>query len=270
MNEDVSDTVQLRFEDGRLADPPTENDTTDGYTVDPIAPGDRTGYVVEVRSGALATNSGLGEAVETHGRTLEFGSRSHAEDYAQQLAASGGSLRVQAAPDNDRRNVDAYLLADHDPSIGEPADVDGDTWTFDVGANLYGALGETVLLEPPNPHALEYFVRQDLNLDDDDRLERGLNVDIQSGGIISIDGDQDADPDRWIPDCEIVAADGWDGPVLARYYCEIKTGNASYQRSQIAAMEELAREERVLKIRVQIEELPERYSLRIREVEPPV
>jgi hypothetical protein len=72
-----------------------------------------------------------------------------------------------------------------------------------------------------------------------------------------------------VPDCKVVVRDGWNGPVLERYYCEIKTGNASFERSQVAAMEQLAREERVLKIRMLIEELPDRYSLRIHEVESP-
>ncbi|NHN60471.1 MULTISPECIES: hypothetical protein [Halorussus] len=55
--------------------------------------------------------------------------------------------------------------------------------------------------------------------------------------------------------------------MLERYYCEIKTGNASFERSQVDAVKALARKERVLKIRVIIENLPDQYSLRIHEVE---
>ncbi|WP_238593261.1 hypothetical protein [Natronobacterium lacisalsi] len=65
-----------------------------------------------------------------------------------------------------------------------------------------------------------------------------------------------------------MARDGWNGDVLERYYCEIKTGNASFERSQMETMRELATEERVLKIRVLIDDVPDQYSLRIREVEP--
>ncbi len=71
---------------------------------------------------------------------------------------------------------------------------------------------------------------------------------------------------RWTPDCIVRAKDEWDG-VLAQYYCEIKTGNASFERLQSAVMKELAAQERVLQIRVQSNDLPEQYSLRIREVE---
>jgi uncharacterized protein (UPF0548 family) len=52
------------------------------------------------------------------------------------------------------------------------------------------------------------------------------------------------------------------------YYCEIKTGNASFERSQVAVMKELAKQERVLKIWGDIDDLSEQYSLQIREVAP--
>lgn len=268
MKEQDPETRQMRFHDGDLVEEPTGVMTEEDDNIPrPIDPGQQTGFVLEVKSGAMAVNRTLEEVIEDQGRRLDFGSRSQAEDYAHQLSATGGSLRVQAAPENDQREVDAYLLADHNPSITEPAEVDGDTLTFDVGANLYGTLGEAILLEPPKPHALHYFVQQDLESKYD--LEEEPNIDVRTGGFISIADSDRAAPDRWVPDCEIIARDGWDGPVLERYYCEIKTGNASFQRSQIAAMEQLAEEERVLKIRMVIEELPDQYSLRIHEVEPP-
>ena len=111
--------------------------------------------------GAMEMNDRLREAVGSDGDTLVFGSREHAEHYASQLSATNGSRRIQAAPENEPRDIDAYLLAEHNPSIKEPAEIDDDTWTFDVRANLYGALGEAFLLESPKPHALIYFVRQD-------------------------------------------------------------------------------------------------------------
>ncbi|WP_435180479.1 hypothetical protein [Halorussus sp. AFM4] len=267
MSEDERDTFQLRFKDGGLVEQPAESKVDDDDpAAESIEPGEETGFVVEAKSGALDVNGNLVETVETHGRTLEFGSREHAENYARQLSASGGGLRIQAAPENDPSDVDAYLLADHNPSIKEPATVEGDTWTFDVGANLYGVLGEAILVESPKAHALHYFVRQDL---DDVKLEEKLNVDVQPGRLISMSDDLGENQKNWIPDCKIIAKDGWDGPVVERYYCEIKTGNASFERTQVAAMEQLARDERVLKIRMLIEELPDQYSLRIHEVEPP-
>lgn len=71
-----------------------------------------------------------------------------------------------------------------------------------------------------------------------------------------------------MPDCCVVARDGWNGEALERYWCEIKTGNASFERSQADVMRRLAAEERVLKIRVSIDDLPDQYSVRIHEVEP--
>lgn len=267
MNDEESDTFQLRFEDGNLTEQSSDcGISSTDCTATPVVPGKQTGFTVEAKSGALEVNDQLRDAVETHGRILKFGSRPLAEDYASQLSASDGSLRVQAAPENEPKDIDAYLLADHNPSIKEPAETDGDTWTFDVGANLYGALGEAILLESPKPHALIYFVRQDLHLDEKD-LEWGLNVDFRRGQPLSVESSDGVK--RWTPDCIVEAKDGWDGELLEQYYCEIKAGSASFERSQVEAMEALARDERVLKIRVIIDDLPDRYSLRIREVEPP-
>lgn len=230
-------------------------------------PGAQTGFVVEVKDDALDVNEGLVEAVETHGRTLDFSSRADGERYASRLSASGGSVKIQAAPENEPREVDAYLLADHSPSITEPATIDGDTWTFDVGANLFGALGEAILLGSAKPHALHYFVRQDLDLEEDD-VDGIWSIDVQPGSFVEFD-EYEKIRKGWEPDCRVIARDRRRRSVLERYFCEIKTGNASFERSQIKAMERLAREERVLKIRMSIEELPERYSLRIDEVKPP-
>jgi hypothetical protein len=261
MAEEDSDASQLRFEDGELV----EETADDGYAVDPVEPGDETGYAVEVKSGALDVNGELREVVERRGHTLDFGSRARAEDYARQLSATDGELKIQAAPANEPDEIDAYLLAGHSPSIKEPAAVDGNTWTFDVGANLYGSLGEAILLHSPKPHALVYFVRQDLELGED-KLEWGLNVEVAAAEPLAVehlDGSK-----RWTPDCMIEARDGWGGETLETYYCEIKTGDASFERSQVETMEALARDQRVLKIRVDIENLPDEYSLRIHEVEP--
>ncbi len=266
MAKDESNTSQLRFEDGRLVEGCRDGRLDDEPSADPVEPGDETGFVLEVKSGALEVNDTLREAVDSPGHTLEFGSRSQAEDYARQLSASDGALRVQATPANEPRDVDAYLLADHDLSIAEPAEIDGDAWTFDVGANLYGTLGEAILLHAPKPHALVYFVRRDLDIDEED-LEWGLNVDVEPGKPLSVD--RDGERRRWTPDCVVEATDGWSGRTLERYFCEIKTGNASFERSQVDTMRELASEERVLKIRVDIDSLPDQYSLRIHEVEPP-
>ncbi|NHN60470.1 MULTISPECIES: hypothetical protein [Halorussus] len=61
-------------------------------------------------------------------------------------------------------------------------------------------LGEAILLESPKPHALVYFVRQDLDIDEGG-LEWGLNVDVTRGCLLSVDGSDRAS--RWTPDCVI-------------------------------------------------------------------
>lgn len=267
MDDDEPSTVQLRFKEGDLVKPPSKGKTPDeDYAVDQIEPGDREGFVVEVKDGALDVNGPLREAVETHGRILDFGSRQHAEDYAQQLSASDRSLRIQDIPENEPKDIDTYLLADHNPSVTEPAAVDGETLTFDIGSNLYGALGEAIFLCAPKSHALVYFIRQDLDINEDD-FEWGLNVDVEPGTLLSVE--HPGGRKRWTPDCVVEVKDGWGGQILERYYCEIKTGDASFERAQSKAMEGLARDERVLMIRVGIEDLPEQYALRIHEVEPP-
>ncbi|QCC51439.1 hypothetical protein [Halapricum salinum] len=262
MSDGNAESFQLRFVDGDVVASENADEESDRV---PVEPGERTGFGLEVKDGALEVNREVRDVVERRGRLLEFGSREEAEAYARELSASGGALRVQAAPANEPRDVDAYLLADHNPSVQEPAAVDGETWTFDVGANLYGALGEAVLLAGPKPFALTYFVRQDLEIDEAE-LDWGLNVDVYRGGKGS--AAEAPETGGWVPDCVVEAKDGWGGEVLERYYCEIKAGEASFQRSQADGMRALAADERVLKIRVLIEALPEQYSVRIHEVEP--
>jgi len=261
----MSDSDQYRFRDGNLV---LDEQPTDSVDRDvPVKPGEKTGYHVAVKSGALDANTTLRDVVQEYSQTLEFGSRSEAERYAERLSESDGELRVQTAAPNDPDDVHAYLLAEHNPSIREPASTTGKTWTFDIGANLYGTLGEAILTAAPKPHALIYFVEQDIDINDEE-LEAGLKVDVETGCFVSLDADSDDERVSWRPDCKVLARDGWNGDVLEQYYCEIKTGNASFERSQMAVMRDLATEERVLKIRVLIDELPDQYSLRIHEVDP--
>lgn len=259
----MTDPDQYRFREGELV---LEEQTPD-KNLDSIEPGDEAGYRVAVKPGALDANVTLRDAVEEYGHTLEFGSKLQAERYAETLSASDSNLRIQATAPNDPDDVHAYLLAEHDPAIKEPASVNGQTLTFDVGANLYGTLGEAILTAGPKPHALIYFVKQDLDISDEN-LEDRLTVDVETDCFVSLDAESAEKQLAWKPDCKILARDGWNGDVLEQYYCEIKTGNASFERSQIATMRELAAEERVLKIRVLIDDLPDQYSLRIHEVEP--
>jgi hypothetical protein len=261
----MTEHKQTTFHNGELVAEDTRSDAA-GET-NPVEPGNGTGFRVEAKPGALEVNTELRTAVDQHGHTLEFTSRTQATTYADQLSANGGDLRLQAAAPNDPTDVDAYLLADHNPSIKEPATINGDTWTFDVGANLFGTLGEAILTATPKSHALIYFIKQDLNLNDT-ALDHGLTVDVETDCAITRPGDQSGDRNLWYPDCKLIARDGWNGPHLETYYCEIKTGDASFERAQLETMQALAETERVLKIRVLIDDLPDQYSLRIHEVNP--
>ena len=259
----MTDHKQTEFHDGELVSKTGQSDPS--AETERIEPGEGTGFRVEANSGALDVNTTLRSDVEDHGNPLRFISEHTAAAYADQLSATSGDLRLQLAAPNDPRDIDAYLFADHTPAIKEPAEISGDTWTFDVGANLYGTLGEAILTATPKPHALIHYINQDIGIEDS-ALNNSLRVDVDTGCALTVPTSDDGTQYRWLPDCKLVARDGWNGPVLETYYCEIKTGDASFERSQMSAMRALADNERVLKIRVLIDDLPDRYSLRIHEL----
>ena len=266
MSGDDPPTDQWRFEAGEVVEPPNEDASEPVKDQpDPVTPNEETGFTLAIKDDALAANVNVVDAVDTYGRTLEFESRTAAERYAAHLSSGASPLRVQSSAPNDPSDADAYLLADHNPSIMEPADIDGETWTFDVGANLYGSLGEAILLYSPKPHALYHFVREDLEAEE---MEHELHLTTRRNEYVPAEEPTSDESGGWRPDCKLVAREGRAGQVLETYYCEIKTGNASFERSQSKTMQRLAEDKRVLKIRMLIDELPDQYSLRIHEVEP--
>ena len=180
------------------------------------------------------------------------------------MSAADGGLRVQKAASNNPADVDAYPLTEHNPSITEPASVRGDTLTFDIGANLYGALREAVVMGAPTSSALEHFMKDDLA---DVEFRDGLRVRFTDSEYVSFGDWGEAERGNWLPDCLVEARDGWRNPPVETYWCEIKTGDASFERTQVAAMRGLSREKRVLKIRVLIDNLLDQYSVRIHEAE---
>lgn len=184
--------------------------------------------------------------------TRAFDSRADAEAFAAR-ASREGTVRVvvqAAAPQDD--TCDAYLVAIPARNTTEPANPDDDYWRFHTDANQQGAIGELLATTPrTNPPALTWFVRQDL--DDPD----GLVVRTT----------RDVDPVRdWWPDCRIDAT--VDGTVVETYYCEIKTGNASFQRGQRDGMDHAASTGRVLTARVRIDDLPDEYEINVQEYDP--
>jgi hypothetical protein len=267
MDEEDGERVQTAFRDGEFV--PVESAA--GAEREPVAPRESAdaAFVLAVTDDALAVNDALADVADED-RTLGFESRDEAETYAAQLAVGDGALRVQAAAPNDPRDCDAYLLAAHDPAVAEPAEADGDgRLTFDVGANAYGTLGEALLFDVPKRPALRYVVREDLGLDDE--RAAGISLDVERGETLAVPDPEGDDIHRWVPDCVLTVRDGRDGPgdeALARYYCEVKTGDGSFQRAQPAAMRALAAEERVLKVRVRVDDLPEQYTVYVDEVDP--
>lgn len=203
---------QLVFKDGRLVSAADDDLCQEPDKAGPVRPNEGDGYRLAVKSGALEANESLIDVCDEHGEVLSFASRTKAEAFARRLSAEGAALRVQAAAPNDSSEDDGYLLADYDRSVREPAEVDGDTWTFDVGANLYGALGETVVKAGGKPPVIEYFVKEDLDAYPDD-LELGLRISVESDIYVSSHGNGGG----WIPDCCVTARDGWNGKVLEEY-----------------------------------------------------
>lgn len=186
------------------------------------------------------------------GASRSFESRSAAEAFAKR-ATREGSVRVvvqASAPQDD--SCDAYLVAIPARNTTEPANPEDEYWRFHTEANQQGALGEVLATTPAtNPPALTWFVRQDL--DDPDCLV--VRVDRATEAVGS-----------WQPDCRVDAV--VDGVVDEQYVCEIKTGNASFQRGQREGMDRAANAGRVLTVRVRITDLPDEYEVHVREYEP--
>ncbi|WP_141551715.1 hypothetical protein [Natrinema sp. CBA1119] len=110
----MNDSDQYRFHDGNLVldEQPTDSVDRD----EPIKPGEETGYRVAVKLGAIDVNARLRNIVQEYSQTLEFGTRFQVNHYVKKLSASDGELRIQTAAPNDPDNVQAYPLAEHNPS----------------------------------------------------------------------------------------------------------------------------------------------------------
>ena len=256
---------QTRFLEGEVVSGASAESSVESITalLESLLSDAPSGFRVLVREGARDANSWVSEFEAEYGDVWRFESRADAERLVSVLSEVGGGLRVQAVPENESREIEAYLLAGYSPSTTEPASVVDGTWSFDVGANLYGSLGEAVVLSGPPYPALETYVSGEFGLDRETfTLEVCRDVDEVRAERV---GDR---TETWVPDCDVVVRDRDTGRERARFLGEVKTGSASFQRSQATVMEATARSERVLKIRVTIESLPASYSVRITAVEP--
>ena len=241
-------------------------------------------FTVAVKDSARDANRAVRRLARAEGDRLDFDSEAAAHRRARELSADGdAAIKVQRAAPQDPDDVDGYLVGWPDRRTRTPEGTPTEGLTFDTEANQYGALGEALVCTPAvNPPLLTHFARVDTDLDVGGANRDEANLDTgaaERGGDASDERlrvELDADPEpvvvrsdrRWVPDCRAVVRLGPDRPVLTEYWCEVKAGDGSFERSQREAMRAKAREATVLKIRVDLDDLPESYTAWVRRVEP--
>lgn len=228
-------------------------------------------FVVEVKNSALKANAAVAETVEEFERFLTYSSEREAEIHARELTEQG-EVRVttQAVAPQDDTDADAYLIPQPERHVSTPINPEADTLEFHTGANHVGAIGEALITTPwASPAALTHFIKQDLDYTDDSPLR--VKLAHETGRSEYVDDTGRIRTKVWQPDCIAKARRGYTDEILAEYWCEIKTGNASFERNQVEVMEEVASEPNVsaLKIRVEIDDLPDKYGVRFKTVDPP-
>lgn len=226
-------------------------------------------YRVAIQDSAIRTNESVRTYHDTHGDVVEFPSKDDAEEAATRFSNEGDRpVRIQRVAPQDSREVDAYLIAAPNRRIRNPDGSLEDGYTFDVGAQQYGAIGEALILSyRSNPPALLPFIREDI---DAFEATTDLSVAVDSNpDPISIDSSDGGTRKTWLPDCSVTAYDGAQQRAISTYVCEIKTGRASFERGQRAVMQETATTQNVLAIRIDISGLPETYTVKISKVAPP-
>jgi hypothetical protein len=236
--------------------------------------GDEADFVVVAKKSAREANETVAALADERGATLSYPDRTTAEECAADLSERGETpVEVQAVAPQDSTDADAYLVAAPERRSRTPdGSVDG-TMTFDTTATQYGALGETLLCcYESNPPVLAHYAREDLDhLSDAERDRLHLAVDQSPDPVEKRDANEKqgaSETMRWIPDCRAVARLGSDGPALRDYWCEVKTGDGSFERDQRAVMRWKAREATVLKIHFDVQALPDSYSVTVSAVEP--
>ena len=237
---------------------------------------DRHAFRVAVKPSATEANEAVRAAVVERGSTLRFDSREAAEAEAARLTERGATpVAIQRVAPQEPADVDAYLVPRPERATHEPIESDDGRLTFQTTASQYGALGETLVCSyAANPPALTAYVREDLDGGrSGDADDLWIDVDPDPEPIVYGWTGRDGATDRdarlaWVPDCVARARDGPGGPLLEAYYCEVKTGDASFQRDQATVMAYVAREATVLKVRVDVDGLPDEYAVRIDAVAP--
>lgn len=241
--------------------------------------GDGGDFRVAVRDSAVAASAAVGDLVAEWGRTATFPSRAVAERVASDLSERGtGRVWIQGAPD---ATADAYLVG-RERVPGEPIARDGDRFTCPVSATQYGAVGEALITAPAPDPALREWIRDDLPVAasvaeqvyfDGDPEPPPVFLD-ESGGEGDRSGEHDWSEDhptarrRWVPDYRARARLPDEDRPIRTYWCEVKTGSGTLERSQSAAMSAAARDRTVLLVSVDVSGLPDSYEVAIGRVEP--
>lgn len=213
---------------------------------------------IEIKESAIKNN----EAAE-NGEMITTASIEEAEALASKLSVAGGEpVSLQSTAPQDSTTADNYLVHRPTRQTHSPIDPDPDIWTFQTTANQYGALGEALFTR--GAPALRYFIKQDLERDDIWIRLMAPRHAVKHGTVTR----EIRNNLSWSPDT-VAFAYGEDS-VQQEYWCEIKTGDASFQRQQTEGMAHLDSIDgiSVLKIRVWIDDLPDQYSVRIEKVTP--
>jgi hypothetical protein len=219
-------------------------------------------YVVEIKDSAIEANPDLQSVIDDRDREISFQSKAEAEAFAADWSEAGTEVRIQKVAPQDPNDIDGYLAPNPQRSTHEPLQSDRQGLTFHTDANQYGDLGEALVMRSHGiSPGVQYYLRENYDIGNKERYR------IKKASEYWIPGHIDL-PRYWRPDCTIAIKDTHDWEVVRKFYCEVKTGDASFQRGQRLVMQRVAEEYDVLKIRVIIEDLPDQYTLRINEVKP--
>lgn len=234
-------------------------------------------FVVDIKDSTVEQNEAAAEYRAEVDNPVRFDSRSDAEATARRLDREGTtSVRLQSIAPQDPRDVDAYLVPMPRDDPREPIESSEGTWRFNVTANQYGALGEALVgTFSRDPPPLVPFIREEVDeflsrvshveYDSVDEFDLRVRLD-RNPRVVTLD--EDDERLQWRPDVVAEAWVGYTGRLLRRYWCEIKTGNASLERDQRRVMEAKAETATVLQVRFDVDDLPKRYTVHVSEVEP--
>ena len=217
-------------------------------------------FEVVIKDSAIQHVPRLESIVDKNGPNREFQSRQEAENFVRGLEVEESKLRLQAPAPQETENVDAYLVPDRQMNEWEPVESVKRGVTFPVGGNTYGNIGLGILfgggkVSPP----LRFYFSESAPTKHQGHVSE-VELEPRLPGKLSSNV-------TWWPDMRIEVSTGRSDPNDV-YYAEVKSGNSSFERSQRKDMQKVAEEYGVLRIRIDLEELPEQYTVRIDEVKP--